>query len=52
MSPGYDNSFIVWVYQNTPVKVGTISGYRAALRWYYKREGVAMPVENAPSNCN
>ncbi|RHY63869.1 hypothetical protein DYB30_005634 [Aphanomyces astaci] len=37
--------FIVWVYQNTPVKVGTMSGYRAALRWYYKREDVAMPVE-------
>ncbi|RHX99652.1 hypothetical protein DYB36_013962 [Aphanomyces astaci] len=37
--------FIVWVYQNTPVKVGTISGYRAALRWYYKREDVPMPTE-------
>ncbi|ETV89681.1 hypothetical protein H257_00872 [Aphanomyces astaci] len=37
--------FIVWVYQNTPVKVETMSGYRAALRWYYKREDVAMPVE-------
>ncbi|ETV90023.1 hypothetical protein H310_15142 [Aphanomyces invadans] len=22
-----------------------MSGYRAALRWYYKREDVAMPVE-------
>ncbi|KAF0702353.1 hypothetical protein AaE_015995 [Aphanomyces astaci] len=43
----YDNfvQFIVWVYQHTPVKVGTMSGYRAALRWYYKREDVAMFVE-------
>ncbi|KAF0710703.1 hypothetical protein AaE_002786 [Aphanomyces astaci] len=43
----YDNfvQFIVWVYQHTPVKVGTMSGYRAALRWYYKLEDVAMPVE-------
>ncbi|RHZ02616.1 hypothetical protein DYB37_012736 [Aphanomyces astaci] len=37
--------FIVWVYQHTPVKVGTMSGYRAALRWYCKLEDVAMPVE-------
>ncbi|ETV77444.1 hypothetical protein H257_08861 [Aphanomyces astaci] len=27
------------------LRVGTMSGYRAALRWYYKREDVAMPVE-------
>ncbi|RLO05811.1 hypothetical protein DYB28_005429 [Aphanomyces astaci] len=37
--------FIVWVYQNTPIKVGTMSGYRAALQWYYKREDVPMPTE-------
>ncbi|RQM30821.1 hypothetical protein B5M09_013563, partial [Aphanomyces astaci] len=37
--------FIVLGVPNTPVKVGTMSGYRAALRWYYKRDDVAAPVE-------
>ncbi|RHY21363.1 hypothetical protein DYB32_009831 [Aphanomyces invadans] len=28
--------FIVWTMENTAVKVGTMTGYRLGMRYYYK----------------
>ncbi|KAF0697183.1 hypothetical protein As57867_012058, partial [Aphanomyces stellatus] len=37
--------FVVWTLNNTDVKVSTMSGYRSALRWYYKREDKQLPAD-------
>ncbi|RHY54550.1 hypothetical protein DYB38_008516 [Aphanomyces astaci] len=37
--------FIVWTMQNTAVKASTMSGYRSAMRNYYKMQKVPLPSQ-------
>ncbi|CAK4497032.1 unnamed protein product, partial [Aphanomyces euteiches] len=37
--------FIEWTVRNTNKRPGTISGYRSALRHYYKQHRVPVPLE-------
>ncbi|RHZ34822.1 hypothetical protein DYB26_012302 [Aphanomyces astaci] len=37
--------FIVWTMQNTAVKASTMSGYRSAMRNYYKVQKVPLPSQ-------
>ncbi|RHZ32693.1 hypothetical protein DYB31_008890 [Aphanomyces astaci] len=37
--------FIVWTMQNTAVKASTMSGYRSAMRNYYKMQQVPLPSQ-------
>ncbi|KAH9102598.1 hypothetical protein AeMF1_020832 [Aphanomyces euteiches] len=38
-------NFIEWTVRNTNKKPGTLSGYRSALRYYYRNAGIPIPPE-------
>ncbi|KAF0690700.1 hypothetical protein As57867_017862, partial [Aphanomyces stellatus] len=37
--------FIQWSYQNTSNKPGTLASYRSAIKDYYKRKGMDVPIQ-------
>ena len=37
--------FLVWVVRKNSVEVGTLSGYRSAIKSLYKDQSIALPEE-------